>query len=235
MANSYFNFRQFVIYQDRCAFKVGTDGVLLGASADVSSAKMILDVGTGTGILAIMTAQRSSATITAIEPDRESFLQACLNVRKCPWSDRITVENVSLQQFETDSRYDLIIANPPYFSDSLKNPDPVRAASRHNFNLNNDDLLSGVKRLLAENGIFQVIMPYSEGMILIAEAADYRLYCNALLKIRPLPSSEIRRLIITFSGERKKPSEKILTIEHGKRHEFTEEYINLTREFYPGF
>jgi tRNA1Val (adenine37-N6)-methyltransferase len=235
MANSYFNFRQFVIDQDRCAFKVGTDGVLLGASADVSSAKMILDVGTGTGLIAIMAAQRSNATITAIEPDRESFLQASLNVRNCRWSDRITVENVSLQQFETDSRYDLIIANPPYFTDSLKNPDPVRAASRHNFNLNNDDLLSGVKRLLAEYGIFQVIMPYSEGMILIAEAADCGLYCNALLKIRPLPTSEIRRIIITFSGERKKPSEKILTIEHGRRHEFTEEYIKLTREFYPGF
>lgn len=234
MANSYFNFRQFTIYQDSCAFKVGTDGVLLGASAEVSSAKKILDIGTGTGLIAIMAAQRSSATIIAIEPDRESFIQACLNVRNSPWSERITVENVSLQKFETDSHYDLILSNPPFFSDSLRNPDPVKAASRHNLNLSNDDLLSGVRRLLTENGIFQVIMPYSEGTILIAEAADYGLYCNALLKIRPLPTSEIRRLIITFSGKRKKPSEKILTIEHGGRHEFTEEYINLTREFYPG-
>lgn len=236
MANNYFSFKQFTIYQDQCAFKVGTDGVLLGAYADVSGTKSILDIGTGTGLIALMLAQRSGADIVAIEPDENSLRQACSNISQSKWKERIIAVNSSLQDFEPDThKFDLIVSNPPFFSDSLKNPDKGKAAARHNDLLKNEDLLIGVNRLLATDGRFQVIMPYAEGIILIADAQEYGLYCNNILKIKPLPTSEIRRLILTFSRQKQKASETFLTIEHGRRHEFTEEYKNLTKDFYLKF
>jgi len=236
MANSYFTFKQFTINQDKCAFKVGTDGVLLGASADVTGVKKILDIGTGTGLISLMLAQRCEAEITAIEPDPGSFEQACSNARESKWHERIIVVKTGLQKFDPGSvRFDLIVTNPPWFTDSLKNPDQVKAAARHNVTLNNDELLKGVSRLLADNGRFQIIMPYVGGNIFIAEAQENGLYGNYTIKIKPLPTSEIRRLIIAFSRHRQRPVEKFLTIERGKRHEFTEEYINLTKEFYLKF
>jgi tRNA1Val (adenine37-N6)-methyltransferase len=236
MANNYFSFKQFTINQDRCAFKVGTDGVLLGAYADVSSASCILDIGTGTGLIALILAQRCKAFITAIEPDQESFIQACHNFEECSWKNRIKAENISLQNFFSEEhKFDLIITNPPYFSGSLKNPDPGKASARHNFLLSNDDLLAGVKRLITDEGKFQIILPYAEASVFIASAQAYGFYCNDILKIKPLPTSDIKRMILTFTGQRKKATEKFLTIEHGIRHEFTEEYINLTRDFYLKF
>jgi tRNA1Val (adenine37-N6)-methyltransferase len=236
MANNYFSFKQFTVYQDKCAFKVGTDGVLLGASADVSGTRKILDIGTGTGLIALMLAQRCYAEISAIESDHDSFEQACSNVSQSKWHDRIKVVYAELQSYDPeDVRFDLIVTNPPYFTDSLKNPDMGKAATRHNVTLNNDELLKGVSRLMTEDGRLQVIMPYVEGNIFIAEAQEYGLYCSSILKIKPLPTSEIRRLILTFSGRKEKATEKFLTIEHGERHEFTEEYKKLTREFYLNF
>jgi tRNA1Val (adenine37-N6)-methyltransferase len=236
MANNYFSFKQFTVFQEKCAFKVGTDGVLLGACVDITGVKRILDIGTGTGLIALMLAQRCEAEITALEPDYDSYEQACDNVRQSKWHERIKVLNSDIQHFDPGNvRFDLIVTNPPWFIDSLKNPDQGKAAARHNVTLNNDELLKGVSRLLAENGRFQVIMPYVEGNILIAEAQEYGLYINNILKIKPLPTSEIRRLIITFIRHRQKPAERFLTIEHGKRHEFTEEYINLTKDFYLKF
>ena len=236
MANSYFTFKEFTIFQDRSSFKVGTDGVLLGAVADVAGRKKILDIGTGTGLIAIMLAQRSKADILAIEPDRDSFLQASHNISLCKWSKRIKIEQADLQDFNTDERkFDLIVTNPPFFNDSLRNPDPRKSAARHDVELTRAEILDGVLRLLDREGLFQLIMPYVEGNIFIAEASQYGFYCNSILKIRPLPTSDIRRMILSFSRTRHKLSEKFLTIERGKRHEFTEEYVNLTKDFYLKF
>jgi tRNA1Val (adenine37-N6)-methyltransferase len=236
MANKYFSFKQFTIRQDKCAFKVGTDGVLVGAYADVAGAKRILDIGTGTGLIALMLAQRCEAEIAAIEPDRDSYEQACSNIESSRWSSRVKAENTYLQNFKPAGiQIDLIVTNPPFFTDSLKNPDPVKAAARHKDTLSSDELLKGVTRLMAEGGRLQVIMPYAEGNIFIAEAQAYGLYCNNILKIKPLPSSEVMRLILTFSRHRQKVKESFLTIEHGARHDFTELYINLTKDFYLKF
>jgi tRNA1Val (adenine37-N6)-methyltransferase len=236
MANNYFSFKQFTIFQDKSAFKVGTDGVLLGAFADIAGVKRILDIGSGTGLIAIMLAQRCEAEIIAIEPDYESYIQACDNVRLCKWNSRITVEHTDFQNYYPDEgKFDLIVSNPPFFSDSLKSPDPRKSAARHNDSLTSEELLFGVSRLLDDDGHLQLIMPYVEGTVFIAEAQEYGLYCNNILKIKPLPMAEIRRLILLFSRERLKVTEKFITIEHGKRHEFTEEYINLTKDFYLKF
>jgi tRNA1Val (adenine37-N6)-methyltransferase len=236
MSNSYFSFKQFTINQDRSVFKVGTDGVLLGAVTDIAGAKSILEIGTGSGLIAVMLAQRSEAEVVAIEPDPESFCQACENANNTKWSNRIKILQTNLQNYlPGEKKFNLIVTNPPYFTDSLKNPDPRKSASRHNDTLTSEELLTGVSRLLEEDGRLQLILPYVEGNIFIAEASGYGLYCNNILKIRPLPDSEIRRLILTFSRKKSFATEKFLTIEHGKRHEFTEEYINLTREFYLKF
>lgn len=236
MANNYFHFKQFTINQEKCAFKVGTDGVLLGVCADVTGRKRILDIGTGTGLIALMLAQRCDAEITAIEPDHNSFVQASENVKRSKWSNRISIENCALQNFAPDNpKFDLIVTNPPYFTDSLKNPDPVKSTARHNDRLTHSDILTGAARLLEENGLLQLILPYDEGNIFIAEAQGYGFYCNSILRIKPMPSSEIRRLILDFTRKRQKPTEHFLTIEKGKRHEFTEEYVKLTREFYLKF
>lgn len=236
MSNNYFIFKQFTINQDRCAFKVGTDGVLLGASADTEGADRILDIGTGTGLIALMLAQRCQAQITAIEPDKDSFEQAYMNIADSKWQKRINILNSSLQDFNPENlKFDLIVSNPPYFRDSLKNPDPAKAASRHNLSLTVNELLKGVTRLLADNGKLQVIMPYAEGNIFIAEASVYGLFCIKIIKIKSLPTSVIRRLILTFSRTRQEIVEHFLTIESGRRHDFTDEYKNLTKEFYMKF
>jgi tRNA1Val (adenine37-N6)-methyltransferase len=236
MASDSFKFKQFEVFHDRCPFKVGTDGVILGAYADVSGTERILDIGTGSGLIALMLAQRSKAEITGIEPDKASFEQACNNVIISKWNGRIHLINTSLQNYDPEKvTFDLIVTNPPFFVGSLRNPDPVKAATRHNVSLNSHDLLMGVSRMLNDAGIFQVIMPYSEGNILIAEATEFGLYCNDILKIKPLPTSDVRRLIITFSRKKSRATEKFLTIEYGKRHEFTKDYIDLTKDFYLKF
>jgi tRNA1Val (adenine37-N6)-methyltransferase len=236
MAGNYFSFKQFTICQDKSAFKVGTDGVLLGASADVTGVKRILDAGSGTGLIAIMLAQRCDAEIVAIEPDHESYFQTCDNVSLCKWSSRIKVEHTGLQNYYPGKeKFDLIVTNPPYFTDSLKSPDPRKSVARHNDSLTSEEILKSVLRLMDEGGHLQLIMPYVEGNVFIAEAQKYNLYCNSILKIRPLPTGEIRRLILTFSRKRIRITERFLTIEYGRRHEFTEEYINLTKEFYLKF
>ena len=236
MANNYFTFKQFTIHQDKSSFKVGTDGVLLGAVCDAAGAERILEIGTGTGLIALMQAQKSGASIVAIEPDYGSYCQACENVNGSIWKSRIKVLNSDLQSYMPETgKFGLIVTNPPYFTDSLRNPDPRKSLTRHNDSLTSGELLTGVTRLLEENGKFQLILPYVEGNIFIAEAVNYGFFCNSILKIRPLPDSEIRRLILTFSRKKTLPTEKFLTIEKGKRHEFTEEYINLTKEFYLKF
>jgi tRNA1Val (adenine37-N6)-methyltransferase len=236
MANSYFNFKQFSLNQSKSAFKVGTDGVLLGASANLSNVTSILDIGCGTGLISLMLAQRCDAIITSIEPDSETFSEACDNVRMSKWSGRIKVIHTDLQNFENENqKFDLIVTNPPFFSDSLRNPDPRKSAARHNDSLSTVDLLDGVIRSLKGDGHFQLILPYVEGNIFIAEASKYSLYCNSILKIKPTQTAEIRRLILKFSRIQKKPVESFLTIERGRRHEYTEEYINLTKDFYLKF
>jgi len=235
MANNYFSFKQFTINQEKSAFKVGTDGVLLGAYADLTGAKRILDIGAGTGLIALMLAQRCDAEIVAIEPDHESFLQLCENINRSKWAERIRVIESALQEYNDNEKFDLIVTNPPYFSDSVRNPETRKALARHNDTLTSDDILKNCSRLLSEEGRLQLIMPFAEGNVLLAEAADYGFFCHDILRIKPLPASEIRRLILAFGRKRIKPAVKFLTIEQGKRHEFTEEYVSLTKEFYMKF
>lgn len=236
MSNDYFQFKQFMVRHEKCAFKVGTDGVILGAIADIRGRSRIMDVGSGSGLVAMMLAQRSDAALVAIEPHVESYLQACENINNCPWAGRIRVVNCSLQDFYPgDARFDLIVSNPPFFTASLKNPDPAKSFSRHNDTLSHQDLLDGSVRLLTADGLLQVILPVAEGRKFMEKAIEYDLYCNRITHVSPTPASGPKRMVIAFSRRKTDVSESNLTIETGKRHEYTPEFIELIREFYLKF
>lgn len=235
MASDNFNFKKFSLQQGRSAFRVGTDGVLLGAAGDIRGVRSILDIGSGTGLIAIMLAQRCHAHITAIEPDKGSFSDLVGNVKNCIWSGNIKTVNISVQNFNPGFKFDLIISNPPWFSNSLRNPDPVKSGARHTDLLTSDDLLSGVDRLIEEEGRFQLILPKTEGDLFISTALKYDFFCNAILKIRSLPSSDISRVIVTFGRKKLFYTETELTVGTGLRHQYTPEYINLTKDFYLKF
>lgn len=235
MSNSYFQFKQFIVNQDKSAFKVGTDGVLLGACASVNKVSHILDIGTGTGLIALMAAQRSNATVFAVEPDKDSYQQACENFRNSKWSNRINAFNGRIQDFNVDFRFNLILSNPPYFVNSLKNPDLRSAKTRHNDDLSFDDLISSVIRLLATDGLFEIILPFNESKIFEELATANNLFCIKRVFFKPKPELEPNRIVSSFALTKQEPVEKVITIETNQRYCFTSEYIDLTKDFYLKF
>lgn len=233
MPNPYFRFKQFVVYQDRCAMKVGTDGVLLGAWADVSSAHSILDIGTGTGLIALMVAQRSEAKVTAIEIDVEASLQAQENVDRSPWNNRIEVKNQSLQEFAQSARkYDHIISNPPYFNQSLKSPKEGRTMARHTDSLSYEELLKGVVSLLDERGVFSVILPFPEKESFLTLSEQNGLYPIRIMEVLPTPDSVPKRFMAEFSFSPTSCVVSTMVIESEGRHQYSADYKQLTEEFY---
>lgn len=236
MGQNYFRFKQFLIRQETAAMKVGTDGVLLGAWADVENAKSVLDIGTGSGVIALMIAQRCNAQVQAVEIDTSSALQARHNFEKSPWENRLSVETVSLQEYSKVSsvKFDLIVSNPPYFNKSLKSPSPDRTLTRHTDELSNTDLLLGVSKHLQPDGRFCAIFPYTEGNLFIAEAVNFGLFCNKKLFIQTKPEKPIIRILAEFAFYRKRFPESTLSI-HNSEGDYTEEYKRLTADFYLAF
>ncbi len=230
-----FKFKQFTIYQDRCAMKIGTDGVLLGAWSNISnSPESILDIGAGTGIIGLMLAQRCySEPIDAIEIDGDAFEQCMENFEASPWADRLFCYHASLDEFldEVDDKYDLIISNPPFYSEEVSSGDSARDQARQNSSLPFNLLLKGVSELLSENGIFALVIPYKEEKNLIKEALKLGLYPARLLRVKGNPDSEIKRSLMEFHFNNTEVLINELIIEKS-RHEYTENYINLTKDFY---
>ncbi|MBI5219620.1 MAG: methyltransferase [Bacteroidia bacterium] len=237
MANTFFRFKQFTIHQEKSAMKVGTDGVLLGAWADCSAALNILETGTGTGLMAIMLAQRCPAWIDAVEIDHASCLQAAGNVANSRWKDRISVRKISFQQFSalTNKKYDLIVSNPPFFKDSLKSPLHEKNISKHNDLLPFDDLVNGVKQILNDAGRFSIILPYKEGNDFISLVRNQNLFPIRKTTVYPCPWKTQSRLLIEFGRKETFLQEDSLTVEINRRHEYSEEYKKLTRDFYLEF
>ncbi len=237
MSNSTFAFKQFTINQDKCAMKVGTDAVLLGAWVDASQSTAILDIGTGTGVIAIMLAQKSTAKIDAIDIDQDACEQARENVLSCPWKDRIHIHPIAFQFFsqEQKTKYDLIVSNPPYFVNSSKTPEHSRTFARHTDMLEFDELLDGVLSLLSPDGKFYVILPSKEGEFFRDLAQLRGLFLNKLMRVRTRLDKQEKRYIMRFERARKHFSEESLTIENPERHSYTEEYKNLTKDYYLAF
>jgi len=231
-----FHFKQFTIHQDRCAMKVGTDGVLLGAWTDVENAARILDIGTGTGLLALMLAQRApNALIDAIEIEENAYIQATENVAESPWKDRINIIHRALQDFEPAEKYDLIVSNPPYFLHSLKNPDTAKKTARHTDTLMPTELITYAKRLLHENGRLSVIYPTTEALLFIKEAEKKMLHCSRITKVFPNIGAKEKRLLMEFSVMPTECRNDEIYIENNVRHNYTEAYKVLTKDFYLNF
>ena len=237
MPNQTFAFKQFKIVQDKCAMKVGTDAVLLGSCVNASNAKTILYIGTGTGIIAMMLAQKSSARIDAIDIDLNAFIQATENVNDCNWKERIDIHHISLQQFakESDHKYDLIVSNPPYFVDSSKASEESRTNARHTDQLPFKDLLDGVLQLLNPNGKFYVILPTKESELFREHAEKHKLFLTKVTKVITRTDKPEKRLLMRFEFIQRAFSEDSITIEKDERHSYTDEYKELTKDYYLAF
>mgnify|MGYP002781162827 CR=1 FL=1 len=238
MPNDTFEFKKFKIKQDKCAMRVSTDAVLLGAWVSPSGSKKILDIGTGTGIIALMLAQKSDAQILAIDIDKDSTEQASLNVSQSIYHDKITVKHTSFQELvaSTNEKFNLIVTNPPYFIASLKNNDDTRTIARHTDTLSFDDLLSGVKKLLDDKGKFCLILPTKEAAIFREKATAKGLYLSKLLRIRThMEKDSEKRHIMQFEFKESEFSESTLVIGEDKNRSYTQAYKDLTKDYYLHF
>lgn len=214
--------------------KVGTDGVLLGAWADAANARKILDVGTGTGLIALMMAQRTEAEITAIEIEKNSFNEACFNFGQSPWANRIRPVHQSFQEFCATSgeKFNLIISNPPFFENASKAADLHRSNARHTDLLPYSELIAGSFNLLEKQGKLAVIIPELQAGNFIALARETGLFISKLARVKPKPGKPFHRELILFSKEESIPGINELAIEFETHHHFTDEYKNLTKDFY---
>ena len=232
MANDYFQFKQFTIRQEKCAIKVGTDGVLLGSWADLTHAQRLLDIGTGTGLIAIMTAQRNpELIIDAIEIDPLAFEQARENANNTPWRERIHLFQGKVQAFTPTYKYDIIICNPPFFINSTKNPEFNRTLARHCETLSHEDILQVSDNLLLSEGKLCVILPVNEAKHFMKLAQGKRWFINKLSTVYPTLNKAPKRQLIELSKIKKHPVEDSITLEV-ERHILHESYANLTKDFY---
>lgn len=234
MANSFFRFKQFTINQERCAMKVGTDGCLLGAWADLTQSHKILDVGCGSGLIAIMAAQRcADARITGIELDEDAASQARENAAASPWGERIEIIHQDFLKYTPDEKFDTILSNPPFFTKSLKCPDDKRAKARHDDSLASSDLLSHAYSLLIDGGRLSVVIPAEQSETWRTQAADTGLQLTKIAYIYTRPTAVPKRVLMEFTKNRECATvcetKFILEEEPGK---YSEEAVRLLQPFY---
>jgi tRNA1Val (adenine37-N6)-methyltransferase len=238
MPNDFFEFKNFIVKQDKCAMRVSTDAVLLGAWVSSASTSSILDIGTGSGVIALMLAQKTQAHITAIDIDKDSTEQARLNVEQSPYKDRITVKHTSFQQMAAlaGEKFGLIVTNPPYFIGSLKSNDENRKLARHADSLPYDELVTGVVKLLDGKGKFCLILPTVEAQKFRRLAESKGLHLSKLLRVRTtIEKDSEKRHLMQFEFKESEFSESTLVIEGDSSRTYTEEYKALTRDYYLHF
>ena len=231
-----FEFKKFKIHQNNAAMKIGTDSILLGSWADLSDKKKGIDIGSGTGIISIMLCQRNEILeIDSIEVSEKAVLDAKKNIKNCKWNERINLIHKDLRLFSTENKYDLIISNPPYFQKSLKPKDLDRLKARHEVSLNYKDVLNFSEKHLLKNGTINLILPIDQKQELIEYAEKFGLSVNKECIVFPKPNKNPHRLLIELSKTKKTFESQSLTIENDGRHNYTDNYKKLTREFYAIF
>lgn len=231
-----FRFKRFEVEDEHCAMKVGTDGVLLGAWARVEDSMRILDVGTGTGLIALMAAQRNAqAQIVALDIEHGAVCEAQYNVRRTPWAERIDVVCCDVRSYSVEQRFDHIVSNPPYFIDSLPSPDTLRAVARHTSSLGYGEMVDAAQRLLTVDGRLSIVLP-TECAARFRYEAFGRLWLTRLLDVSTREGEAPKRTLMEFqlSEQPLLPRCHSLVI-HNHQGGYSDEYRLLTEEFYLGF
>ena len=244
MGSPNFRFKQFTVWHDRCAMKVGTDGVLLGAWCPLAIATSegeykVLDIGTGSGLIALMLAQRATSiddtpiVIDTIDIDAGAAEQAKFNFEQSPWSKLLRIYQSSLQEWQSKKEYDLIVSNPPYFQGSLKNPDAQRATARHTDSLSYSELIAHSERLLRRNGMLALVLPIEAEEEILSLAAAAGLSPTAITYVHTKPSKPVKRILMALTkgdadGEVDGNHFYIESADSPR----SEEYKKLTEEFY---
>jgi len=230
-----FQFKEFNIDQDRCAMKIGTDGVLLGAWTSIQDAYSILDIGAGTGILALMLAQRSDAEqIDALEIDEDAYEQCVDNFENSSWADRLFCYHAALDEFVEemeDEKYDLIISNPPFYTEDYKSGDTARNMARFADSLPFEELIKFASKLLSDEGSFAVIIPYSEEKYFLQLSEKVNLFPNRITRVRGTENTSLKRSLLQLSFTEKPFSSNELILEVS-RHQYTQDYQKMVAPFY---
>lgn len=226
-----FKFKHFEIHQDRCAMKVGTDGVLLGAWA--LGGKRILDIGSGTGLISLMMAQRyPEAQVVGIDLDAEACAEARENVAASPFADRVNIVDCRLQDYESVEKFDAIVSNPPFFLNSLKNPDSKRSMARHADSLPFRELFRGVKLLLSDDGVFSAIVPVEVLEAFASEGYMHGLYLLRQCGIKTVERKQPKRYLLTFAKHRSMEMDDMVETMMDSEGNRSEWYAKITEEFY---
>lgn len=233
-----FRFKQFYVEDNGCAMKVGTDGVLLGAWTPIGcpqTTRKVLDIGTGSGLIALMIAQRSPDTyIVGIDIDADAVQQSRYNFASSPWSNRLEARHISLQKMaQTTERFNLIVSNPPYFQNSLKAPDPQRSLARHTDTLDYNQLFHCANQLLCPQGSLSLILPAAEEHTILQLSEQFALYPHQICRIRGRAYKSFKRIMLNFRHDKppKTIQEQILTLETGNNQR-TDAYQALAHDFY---
>ena len=233
MKNSYFTFKQFSLNDQGATMKIGTDGVLLGAWCSLKNPSRILDIGTGSGLIALMLAQRTAShvTIHGLDIEKENVYVATKNVNASPWKSRIKIIHSSLQQFLPPQPYDLVVSNPPFFSKSLLPEKTSRLVSRHTEFLSHEALAQHTLRLLSPTGTFQVILPSAEGQAFINICRKEGFYCIRKCAFSTRKEKPVSRFLLAFSRLLEPLDENNLYL-YEKENVWSEDYFSLTKAFY---
>lgn len=236
MPAPFFEFKQFIVWHDHCAMKVGTDGVLLGAWAHVEEGDLALDAGTGSGLIALMLAQRGCKTIDAVDIEKDACEQAKVNIEASPWKQRITVHQANFIEFKPDSttHYQRIVSNPPFFNQSLKSNSHNRNLARHTLQLDWQSLIRKSFDLLNNNGTFSVILPWPEADEFITIALLNGFYERRITLIETREGIAPKRALLEFSKQYEKTERTTLVI-RSANNEYSSDYKNLTKDFYLNF
>ncbi|MFD1314361.1 tRNA1(Val) (adenine(37)-N6)-methyltransferase [Namhaeicola litoreus] len=233
MSQKPFQFKEFTVQQDKCAMKIGTDGVLLGAWCEVNNAESILDIGTGTGLIALMLAQRSDAElIDAIEIEPEAYEQAVENFENSPWGDRLFCYHASVQEFaeEMDEKYDLIVSNPPYFQRD-EQIEGKRQMARQSVSLGYVDLILATSKLLSQSGHASFIIPFAKEGEFLKIAREQGLFSSRITRVKGTATASTKRSLITLSFAEMKTQTEELILEK-ERHQYTDAYKEMVQDFY---
>ncbi|WBX71737.1 tRNA1(Val) (adenine(37)-N6)-methyltransferase [Tenacibaculum retecalamus] len=233
-----FQFKEFTVNQDKTAMKIGTDAVLLGAWCFLGEyPDALLDIGSGTGVISLMLAQRSDAmTVDAVEIDEDAYEQTVENFEQSDWGDRLFCYNASFNEFakemaEEEEQYDVIVSNPPFYTDNFETENEARNKARFTSSLSFEELIIGVSKILSKKGIFSVIIPFKEEENFVKLANTNNLFLNKVCHVKGNKNTKIKRSLLAFSFEEKEIEKENLVIEK-ERHQYTDAYVNLTKKFY---